>query len=404
SEIFERKVQKHLIMEQLSLPDIPENYIAKFPDIYEMYKLIRSCKKYNVFIKDGSIGRGYPVCVLIIVEKDTGRFGVKIGSHPDYHIALERLFTEATQGINIESFAQKSIIDFSNTNVSTVINLQNSFKTGDAAYPYQIFSSKPDFEFVEPKDFSSSSNKEMLDHSIELLKNEGCDLLIHDTSYLGFPSFHIIVPGFSEMNIASKNDFEADNTRFHMQKYLSKPEQINRDCVKYLISVINYYQHSLQSNNFKDFSGNLISDKLPGTDIGVDLLYYKAMLYIYIKDYLRAYETISLIYRIVKSSIASPDEAEYFYILKNYVHGMATVKDHDTVIDCLSKLFSEKFVERIDDLFADNEKVLVKQFKTYNESEDPDSFRKLITVTESYCRCQNIHLKDGNNAIKELFA
>ncbi len=190
SEVFERKVQRHLIMDQLSLPDVPESYIAKFPDIYEMYKLIKSYKKYNVFIKDGSIGKGYPVCVLVIVEKDTGKFGVKIGSHPDYHIALERLFTEATQGTNIENFAKKSIIDFSNTNVSTVINLQNSFKTGDAAYPYQIFSSKPDFEFVEPKDFSSSTNREMLDYSIELLRKEKCDCL-----YMIHPilvSLHII--------------------------------------------------------------------------------------------------------------------------------------------------------------------------------------------------------------------
>ena len=404
SEVFERKVQRHLIMDQLSLPDVPESYIAKFPDIYEMYKLIKSYKKYNVFIKDGSIGKGYPVCVLVIVEKDTGKFGVKIGSHPDYHIALERLFTEATQGTNIENFAKKSIIDFSNTNVSTVINLQNSFKTGDAAYPYQIFSSKPDFEFVEPKDFSSSTNREMLDYSIELLRKEKCDVLIHDTSYLGFPSYHIIVPGFSEMNIASKNDFEADNTRFHLQKYLSKPEKVDKECVKYLLSVINYYQHSLQSNNFKDFSGNLISDKLPGTEIGVDLLYYKAMLYVYIRDYAKAYETVLLICNIVRNSILEDEEAEYFYILKNYTHGMVSVGDHETVIDCLRKLYSEEYVKRIDELFSNSEEVLVKQFRTYSDDESPESFRKLITVTESYCRSQNIHFKDGNNTVKELFA
>lgn len=404
SEVFERKVQRHLIMDRLSLPDVPESYIAKFPDIYEMYKLIKSYKKYNVFIKDGSIGKGYPVCVLVIVEKDTGKFGVKIGSHPDYHIALERLFTEATQGTNIENFAKKSIIDFSNTNVSTVINLQNSFKTGDAAYPYQIFSSKPDFEFVEPKDFSSSTNREMLDYSIELLRKEKCDVLIHDTSYLGFPSYHIIVPGFSEMNIASKNDFEADNTRFHLQKYLSKPEKVDKECVKYLLSAINYYQHSLQSNNFKDFSGNLISDKLPGTEIGVDLLYYKAMLYVYIRDYAKAYETVLLICNIVKNSILEDEEAEYFYILKNYIHGMVSVGDHETVIDCLRKLYTEEYVKRIDELFSNSEEVLVKQFRTYSDDESPESFRKLITVTESYCRSQNIHFKDGNNTVKELFA
>ena len=83
---------------------------------------------------------------------------------------------------------------------------------------------------------------------------------------------------------------------------------------------------------------------------------------------------------------------------------MVSIGDHDTVIDCLGKLYSEEYVKRIDEFFSNSEKVLVKQFRTYNEGEDPESFRKLITVTESYCRCQNIHFKDGNRTIKELFA
>ena len=114
---MERYIKTRIIMEHKSLPDIPETYLSSFDDIYEMYKAVKASDSYEILLKDGSLGGRYPACVLILLEKNTGWYGVKVGAHPDYRIAF----------------------DFSNDGVSTQINLQNSYKTGDAKYPYQLF-------------------------------------------------------------------------------------------------------------------------------------------------------------------------------------------------------------------------------------------------------------------------
>lgn len=402
SEIFERRVQRELIMKQLCLPDIPESYIRKYEDIYRMYQKVKQNKDFNIYMKDGSLGGRYPVCVLVIADKNSGWFGVKMGAHPDYHIAMERLFTEATQGIDLKTFSKKSYLLFSNSNVSDVNNLQNSFKTGDAAYPYQLFGQDYDYDFAEPRDFSRAGNQEMLSYAVSILRQEGYDLLIHDASYLGFPSYHIIVPGFSEMNVATKNDFEADNTRYHMQKLVYHPELINDENIRYLISDISYYQYALQSNTLTDFAGYHLEETCTGSKYGVDLLYFKAMLYVYREDYERAFHVLELVMRILEDREISEDETVYFRAARSYLEGMVYAKSHREVISCLRKLYDERYVNQLDDYFKDTKQVLVKQYRGHDKDYRTRSYRMLLELTEKYVRSQEKSHKQGNEEIRAL--
>ena len=139
SEIFERVVQKRAFKEKTCFPDVPESYIKKFPEIYDMYKKLKSLEGYEVMIKDCSYGGKYPVAALVMLQKNTGRYGLKMGCHPDFGVAMERTFTEAAQGNDILEYVNRSIIDFENSGVDEEDNIVNSFKIGLAQYPYQIF-------------------------------------------------------------------------------------------------------------------------------------------------------------------------------------------------------------------------------------------------------------------------
>ena len=79
SEIIERYVQKKIIKEKISLPDIPMSYIEKYPEIYKMVQKMKNNRKYKYWLKDCSLGGIYPVAALIILEKNTGRYGIKLG-------------------------------------------------------------------------------------------------------------------------------------------------------------------------------------------------------------------------------------------------------------------------------------------------------------------------------------
>ena len=138
SEIVERIVQKELIIHPQSLPTVPDEYIKNFRYVYDIYLKAKELKGYKVIMKDCSLGGKYPVAGLLIIEEGTGRFGLKLGSHPNFGVAMERTLTEATQGGDLTDYAQRSFVDFTNRTVVNKNNIMNSFATGLAQYPYQV--------------------------------------------------------------------------------------------------------------------------------------------------------------------------------------------------------------------------------------------------------------------------
>src|SRR5699024_556333 len=94
----------------------------------------------------------YPVAGLYILEKNTGKFGFRLGAHPDYGIAMERCFTEAAQGRDIYEYAETCIFYFYEGEKSEDRNLAEYIFTHFAAAPYQVIGPKPEYEFTEMPD------------------------------------------------------------------------------------------------------------------------------------------------------------------------------------------------------------------------------------------------------------
>ena len=404
SEVVERYVQKRIFSDRPALPDIPEDYLRRFEDIYGMYCAIRESGKYRVLLKDASLGGRYPACLLVLLEHDTGWYGVKVGAHPDYRIALERLFTEATQGIQLGTFAHKARFDFLNDGVFTQINLQNSYKTGDAKYPCELFGSTPSYPFCEPRDFSGATNREMLRYMTALLSEGGRDILLRDVSYLGFPAYHIIVPGMSEMNLPAKNDFEADNTRFHTQKLLCRPNLITQENARYLVSVIGFYQHSLQSNSLKDFSGCQSAAHYPAAEYSLDMLYFKAMCQLYVQDYPAAQKTYGTLVHIARQNTYWYTMDDYYFAVQHYIDGMALFKDHGVVMGYLKNLYSDGLCAVLERNFSCPDEVLTRQYPVLEEGARSYDYQELLRLHESYNKEQQKRAIDQCASFADLFA
>lgn len=112
SEIIERVVQRRIFTEKPALPDVPEEYIQQFPYVYEIIQKLKEQEKegYYYFIKDCSFGGQYPVAALIVYEKNTGKYGIKLGCHPDFGVAIERTLTEATQGQDLAEYSKEVLL------------------------------------------------------------------------------------------------------------------------------------------------------------------------------------------------------------------------------------------------------------------------------------------------------
>jgi len=177
SEIFERAVQVALLTGKAVPPAIPEEEIRKY-SIYSLIEQMQAEDHYRVQLLDCSMGKGWPVAGLMITDLKTGRFGIKLGAHPSFAVAVERTLTESLQGRNIESFVNSSSAGTleQSTNMH---NITNMAKVAVGYYPASLLSDVPDWEYRPWTRWEAlakgpeNSNRAFLKEMLALLKAEG---------------------------------------------------------------------------------------------------------------------------------------------------------------------------------------------------------------------------------------
>lgn len=407
SEIVERHVQKIVLTSNISLPDVPDEYIKKFPYVYDMYTKMKQIDGYTVFMKDCSLGGKYPVAALVVINKNTGRYGLKMGCHPDFGVAMERTFTEAAQGNDILEYSQRSHIDFFNANVASPDNIMNSFKIGLAQYPYEIFKKKPDYEFTPVKDVSNMTHKEILDSWVAEFLNDGYDLLVRDLSNLGLPTYHILVPGMSELKNHTDKDLRADNTRAVASLMLANISNLTRENCKYVTGTIAYYSNKILENSLSSLLPESQGFELPFGNAYPGSEYLAAMCYAYCGEYGKAYNQMcKLCAYISTTSSFSDEEKAKAEAIKYYLASRCNENDHEATISILNDFFDKEIVDQINDIFEDEDKILTKQYPDIYQLVDTDPRfepyrigKKLIDVNRT-ARLKN---KIDQHSLKYIF-
>ncbi len=368
SEILERHVQKRIILEHPSLPDVPDSVIKSYPKVDAYYRTLCEKKDFHVMMKDCSFGGIYPVAALIIIEKNTGRYGVKLGCHPDFGVAMERAITEAAQGNNIYDYITRSRLDMLNQHVEDDTNILNGFKVGFSQFPYQIFFGDPTYDYTPVDRFKSMTNKEVLNAFINQFETMGYQILIRDVSYLGHPSFHVIIPGISEILPVTENWFKALNTKHHVSKLLMNPDNINKDNVKYIIGTMEFFANSYLENTMKSFyGGGIDGENCPGEEYGLGWMYMTSLCYYYMGNFSKAVERMSTMNRCIASEFGKTDP--YYYGVMEYMKGIIKEQDHHRMIAILKVFFSEAVAWRIHTNFNDRERLFTLQYPSFAEQE-----------------------------------
>lgn len=199
SEVLERYVNMQILIDKITPPDIPQDYLKQYPKIYAMVEEIERSGNFKVIVKDCSLGQGLPVVGVIFINKDDQSYFVKFGAHPIFAIAAERTLTELLQGQDVRSmmgvreFSYRIPVDEEHENLLGIL------VNGSGYYPANSFSGTASYEFSEFTDLEGYSNKQLLDYLVNLIKTQDCHVFVRDNSFLGFPSYHIIVPGMSEI-------------------------------------------------------------------------------------------------------------------------------------------------------------------------------------------------------------
>ncbi|KZN48422.1 OsmC domain/YcaO domain-containing protein [Pseudoalteromonas luteoviolacea] len=244
SEIFERAVKKQIIEQEIVLPDVPEEVLAKYPGIVDGIKGLEA-QGFPVVVKDASLGGQFPVMCVTLMNPKTGGVFASFGAHPSLEVALERSLTELLQGRSFEGLNDVPRPTFNSMAVSEPENFVEHFIDSTGVISWRFFSAKKDYDFVE-WDFSGT-NEEECDKLFGILKDLGKEAYIAEFTDLGV-ACRILVPGYSEVYPAE--DLIWDNTNKALQ-YREDILNLHRLSDEELADLVNRLEES-QLDNYTD--------------------------------------------------------------------------------------------------------------------------------------------------------
>lgn len=213
SEIFERAVKKQIIEDEITLPDVPQAVLNKYPDIVAGIDALEQ-QGYPVLVKDASLGGRFPVMCVTLMNPRTGGVFASFGAHPSFEVALERSLTELLQGRSFEGLNDLPPPTFNSMAVSEPNNYVEHFIDSSGVVSWRFFSSNADIDFVE-WDFASPSNDEEASTLFGILSelDKEAYIMVHED--LGAPVCRILVPDYSE--VYPVEDLVWDNTNIALQ-------------------------------------------------------------------------------------------------------------------------------------------------------------------------------------------
>lgn len=211
SEIFERAVKREILEGELTLPDVPQDVLAKYPSILAGIQGLEE-QGFPVLVKDASLGGQYPVMCVTLMNPRTGGVFASFGAHPSFEVALERSLTELLQGRSFEGLNDLPRPTFSSNAVTEPNNFVEHFIDSSGVVSWRFFSAKSDYDFVE-WDFTNqgqNSNADEADALFGILENMGKEVYMAIYQHLGATACRILVPGYSEIYLVE--DLVWDNT------------------------------------------------------------------------------------------------------------------------------------------------------------------------------------------------
>lgn len=365
SEILERYVSTRIFYDKPSLPEISQLYLTNFPRVDEMLEKLKNKKDLICKLVDCSLGGKYPVAGLMIMQKNTGRFGFKLGAHPDFGIAMERCFTEATQGMDIYEYSQSCLFDFKDGEVQKDSNVREFLYSNIATLPYQLLDEQKTYPFTKMDDVSHLSNKHILKKMVNHILEDGYDILIRDVSVLGFPSFRIIIPGMTEYTHAP---MAGRFNMFEEVEYLLKDlHKINVNNVDHLIQLIETQINDVGYESLYAFMNVKDTSKLPCENVGMGLKYFLAMCYIMNQQYQKAEEILENIIFVLENLPIKSQEKNFTKAVYYYTSAMNQLHNHEKVMQYICILFDKEIVDKINDIFEKREGILIKHYGIQKE-------------------------------------
>lgn len=345
SEIMERYANKRILRERIVPPTIPQYYIRKFPKIAAMVADLENSGNFEVILKDCSLGQKLPIVGVILVNKNDQSYFVKFGAHPKFEIATERTLTELLQGQDIKWMT--GVREFClHSPTDDPENYMGILVTGSGFYPTEFFSRNFSYPFSEFEETRITTNKEMLVYMVDRLDQLGCETYVRDVSFLGFPSFHIIVPGMSEIeefdDLKPITNYAAFNTFKRLVRNIDSLDDAGA------ATLIDF----LQSTNYSPGASIMDIINLPVRDRAFPWYYSNADLFVTALNYWKAdankaYESFTKFLSYIQHTNPQRQVITYYKCVRDFLASKIKGLAEKDAVNTLSVFYPKEVIQGV---------------------------------------------------------
>lgn len=346
SEIFERYALRKIMLDECIPAQIPLEYFEGTA----IYNKIMALQNRKVVVLDCSFGMRLPVIGALIIDTEHYKYRLMMAGATTATVALERCLTEHFQASHPEDamhdifgykpFPNRTAMESRLTNYLWSVN-----RSDGELDVIKLLTSPSDFPFEGFHTVEGNSHEEELSYIFShILQPNGFDCYIRDNSILGFPSYHIIVPGMSDV---FRSYFE-DDQFYHLYDGLCFEKELNfkSQSKEWMSRLAHVHVDSLK--NPKGWAptiyGGLYNQK--AKDDAPDYRLFLATIFLHCREYADAYLQL----KNFVDTLDANEDAEtrpYFNCCLLYIKMKSENIAENEIFEALCKLFEAPLVQEV---------------------------------------------------------
>jgi ribosomal protein S12 methylthiotransferase accessory factor len=350
-EILERYSVSYIYKNKLSVPNIDIKDLVGL-DIFSYIKTIEN-SGYSLIIKDCTLSGKIPVLAVVIFNKNYSKALIKFGSDPNFEVALMRCLSEGFQGVSNNDI-EKKMISFNTIDQTASISSNKC--------PDDFWQTKFINDFIKSKgepNYKSAfktihkGSQDCLDFLLQRLDEDGHSIYIKDVSFLNYPSYHIFIPGLSELY---GYDYAYS---FSKAVNVIKPTLLNlknsksSDIHLCIEAIENFLDDPLHSFMYSDDLGRLVKDfsginlSLESDLFSLNLEYLLCLLYYRVGDFEKAANNLNRHLKLLEKNNLNLGNIKYFKCILSYFNLKVNQENDNTIHKTLSSIFGNQITSEV---------------------------------------------------------
>lgn len=336
SEIFERAVKTEIISNEITLPDVPKEVLARYPKITEAINKLEE-QGFPILVKDASLGGKFPVMNVTLMNPRTGGVFASFGAHPNFEVAIERTLTELLQGRSFEGLNDLLPPTFNEFAVKEHNNIVDHFIDSSGIVSWKFFSDKADYEFVD-WNFSGSTEEEF-NYLMKILKEMEKEVYIADYEELGASATRILIPGYSEIYLPEELIWDNHNKALEFRESILNLHDLDNKGLKSLVKKL----EESEIDNYTTIP-ELIGIAFDETSIWGQLTIgeLKALSYLSLKKFEDAKELVEMLSTFSNNL---PERKKFYQALNVVLDIKVNDLDLNHYLPNLTRMYGEKLMD-----------------------------------------------------------